>query len=118
MRWDYAIGINMQYRRCFNWDDKEGACNIQITKHYQPISQNTQGADMKTIPKKNIPPPGDMLDFTMENRGATQRSLVQGTGLPPACVESILANERPITQEVADRLERGAVLRSVLRLLA
>ena len=61
---------------------------------------------MKTIPKKNIPPPGDMLDFTMENRGATQRSLVQGTGLSPACVESILANEHPITQEVADRLER------------
>lgn len=37
LRWEYAISINMQYRICFNWDDKEGPYNIQITKHYQPI---------------------------------------------------------------------------------
>lgn len=61
---------------------------------------------MKTIPMKNIPPPGDMLEFTMENRGATPASLARGADLPRACVDSILANEHPITEDVADKLER------------
>lgn len=61
---------------------------------------------MKTIPMKNIPPPGDMLEFTMEGRGATPASLARGADLPRGCVDSILANEHPITQNVADRLEQ------------
>lgn len=53
---------------------------------------------------KKVLPPGDMLAFVLENRQFSPQVLVRDTELPVECVEGILANEHPITPEVAELL--------------
>lgn len=52
---------------------------------------------------KIFSPSGDILEHIMDNHRVGLTALVEGSGVPLSCVESILGNKHPIAPEVAER---------------